>query len=152
MRGCTPCFHCSCRGYVRGHHWIFECQVTRPSWHPQPIMLAGCTRAEYQCPVFCLTRTHERLLYTRIRKFLDLAASSTQIRHKASFLCEVWLSGRRSRQKKRTQKKLLKFLYVKHRTRSPAVRWQGSELALLWDFGIISSFVVDALSKKKSIF
>jgi len=30
---------------------------------------AGFTHAEYQCSVFCLTRTHESLLYTRIRKF-----------------------------------------------------------------------------------
>jgi hypothetical protein len=37
---------------------------------------AGCTLAEYQCPVSCGTSTHESLMHSRIGKYQVLAASS----------------------------------------------------------------------------
>jgi hypothetical protein len=50
---------------------------------------------------------------------------------------------------KRTEyKKWLTFLCVKLWRGSPAARWQGGEVVQLWDPDIVSSVVVDAVSKK----
>ena len=108
---------------------------------------AGCTHAEYQCPVFSLTRIHERLCIPELEnfKFWRLLLHRVFIRRLSNTRFGYPEGGLNKREE---CKKLFNFLYVKFWTGSPAARWRDGELAQLRNFDIIYSFVVDVLSKK----
>ena len=134
----------------KGHHWIFECQVTRLSWHPQPIMPAApVPNINVLCSVLqglrkdgCIPELENFNFWRlRLRRFFIRQLSDARFGYPEGGL-----------DKTKEYKKLLNFFYVKLWTRSPAARCQGGELDNFGDFDIISSIVVGVCQTKKSIF